>query len=127
MKEFLQFPNEREKLMYRFIKIHPFPDSNGRTSRALLNALTLNRDILVSFTKEQKEEFLKISSAIHDKMPDDYLESLHQNSKKAEQMEEKIIEPLVNFVLKHSSIFKQDGNNESNIIQTKQQNVITQE
>ena len=49
-------------LMYRFIRIHPFPDSNGRTSRAILNALTLNRNILVSFSKNEKDEFLKISS-----------------------------------------------------------------
>lgn len=43
-------------LMYRFIRIHPFPDSNGRTSRAILNALSLDRNILVSFTKEEKDE-----------------------------------------------------------------------
>ena len=53
-----------------FIRIHPFPDSNGRTSRAILNALTLDRNILVSFTKEElfskAEELEKAGERITD-------------------------------------------------------------
>ena len=90
-------------LMYRFIRIHPFPDSNGRTSRAILNALTLNRNILVSFSKNEKDEFLKISNLVHSNLGEEYLERLCSNTEGLLQMEEENIGELVNFVIDHST------------------------
>lgn len=91
-------------LMYRFIRIHPFPDSNGRTSRAILNALTLNRNILVSFSKNEKDEFLKISNIAHSNLGEEYLERLCSNTEGLLQMEEENIGELVNFVIDHSTL-----------------------
>ena len=103
-------------LMYRFIRIHPFPDSNGRTSRAILNALTLDRNILVSFTKEQKGEFIQISNSLHKELGDNYLECLYKNPKKASEMEEENIGELANFVIEHSTLDNQEqAGNENNI------------
>ena len=102
-------------LMYRFIRIHPFPDSNGRTSRAILNALTLDRNILVSFTKEQKDEFLRISNSTHQKIGDNYLEYVNEDSKKASEIEEENIDELANFVIEHSTLnTKEQENNIEN-------------
>ena len=101
--------------MYRFIRIHPFPDSNGRTSRAILNALTLDRNILVSFTKEQKDEFLRISNSTHQKIGDNYLEYVNEDSKKASEIEEENIDELANFVIEHSTLnTKEQENNIKN-------------
>lgn len=94
-------------LMYRFIRIHPFPDSNGRTSRAMLNSLTLNRNILVSFTKEEKDEFIKISNSVNEKLGNNYLEYLYKNPKIATKMEEENIEQLTKFVIEHSTLNSQ--------------------
>ena len=91
-------------LMYRFIRIHPFPDSNGRTSRAILNALTLNRNILVSFSKNEKDEFLKISNLVHSNLGEEYLERLCSNTEGLLQMEEENIGELVNYVIDHSTL-----------------------
>ena len=102
-------------LMYRFIRIHPFPDSNGRTSRAILNALTLDRNIIVSFTKEQKDEFLRISNSTHQKIGDDYLEFVYKDSKKASEMEEENIDELANFVIGHSTLNIQENNIENDV------------
>ena len=47
------------QLNYRFIRIHPFVDSNGRTSRALLNMMTIPKGMLIEVPKERKNEFIK--------------------------------------------------------------------
>ena len=52
-------------LQYRFIRIHPFPDSNGRTSRALLNMMTIPKGILINFPKNNKREFIMASNETH--------------------------------------------------------------
>ena len=57
------------QLQYRFIRIHPFAaDSNGRTSRALLNMMTIPKGILVELPKEKKTEFISASNATNKKM-----------------------------------------------------------
>lgn len=97
-----QYLENCTKLMYRFIRIHPFPDSNGRTSRALLNALTLNRNILVPFSKEDKNDFILDSNMVHLNIDSNYLQFLHTDSSLASQAESKAIKPLVDFVKSHS-------------------------
>ena len=88
-------------LMYRFIVIHPFPDSNGRTSRALLNTVLLDRDLFVSFTKEDKKEYIVALNQTNSTIGNEYLSLLNTNSAEALQAELQAIEPLYGFVNSH--------------------------
>lgn len=95
-------------LMYRFIRIHPFPDSNGRTGRAILNTLTLNRNIFVSIAKEEKDEFIRLSNEIHNQIGENYLKAIYENPQQASKMEEEYIDGLANFIIEHSTIVVQE-------------------
>ena len=94
-------------LMYRLIRIHPFPDSNGRTGRAILNTLTLNKNIFVSIAKEEKDEFIRLSNEIHNQIGENYLKAIYENPQQASKMEEEYIDGLANFIIEHSTIFVQ--------------------
>lgn len=103
-----EYVKKAASIMYRFIRIHPFPDSNGRTSRALLNALTLNRNILVTIPKEKKERFEIISNKINYELGNDYLESLYKNPLVADELEKRVTNEFVNFIWENSTGFKRD-------------------
>lgn len=101
-----EYVKKATMLMYRFIRIHPFPDSNGRTSRAILNMLTLNRNILISINKEEKKEFIKILKELDKNIGDNYLNTIYENPRLASKMEEENIEELANFIMEHSTLSK---------------------
>lgn len=68
------------QLNYRFIRIHPFVDSNGRTSRALLNMMTIPKGMLIEVPKERKNEFIKAQRESNKKMDKQgYFELLNNN------------------------------------------------
>lgn len=93
------------QLDYRFIRIHPFPDSNGRTSRALLNMMTIPKGILVNFSKDKKQEFTKTSNQNHQLMDQkEYLQAIEENSGKLTDMEINTEMPLYEFVKKNCII-----------------------
>lgn len=96
------------RIICRFIRIHPFPDSNGRTSRALLNALTLNRNILVTIPKDKKGLFVKVSNQINNQLGEDYLRSLYEDSEAANEFEKSITDEFADFIWKNSTGFKRD-------------------
>ena len=54
------------QLQYRFIRIHPFRDSNGRTSRALLNMMTIPKGMLIEVPKEKKAAFVQAQRETND-------------------------------------------------------------
>ena len=111
-----QYLKKASNLMYRFIRIHPFPDSNGRTSRALINMMTLNRDILVNFPKERKNEYTQAMEKSHKRTgyreENGYLESLYNNTQKANELEEAGGEEIYSFVLRNSRKVEENTNNE---------------
>lgn len=88
------------QLHYRFIRIHPFPDSNGRTSRALLNMMTIPKNILIEVPKQKKAEFTKESNATHQQMDGQgYFEALSLNSDDLSLIEAKNMElPIYHFI-----------------------------
>lgn len=89
------------QLQYRFIRIHPFAaDSNGRTSRALLNMMTIPKGILIEVPKEKKVEFTRASNATHQKMDEQgYFEALNGNLEKLDQIEADNIDlPIYDFI-----------------------------
>ena len=77
------------QLQYRFIRIHPFAaDSNGRTSRALLNMMTIPKGILIEVPKEKKAEFISASNATNQKMDEQgYFEALNGNLEELDLIE----------------------------------------
>ena len=78
------------QLNYRFIRIHPFIDSNGRTSRALLNMMTIPKGILIEVPKEEKKsEFVKAQCDTNVKMGEQgYFEALNDDLKELKQIEQ---------------------------------------
>lgn len=95
-----QYLKRAVQLNYRFIRIHPFPDSNGRTSRALLNMMTIPKGILIEVPKEKKSEFVNSQSETNIKMEEQgYFEALNDDLKELKQIEEKTIDsPTYKFI-----------------------------
>lgn len=48
------------KIHYELVRLHPFPDGNGRVSRAFMNKIMQCKDIpLIFFYNEEKNEYIK--------------------------------------------------------------------
>lgn len=88
------------QLNYRFIRIHPFPDSNGRTSRALLNMITIPKGILIEIPKEKKLAYSEELNHTNQKMEErEYLDVLNDDSEELKQIEAEAIDlPLYQFI-----------------------------
>lgn len=83
-----QYLKRAVQLNYRFIRIHPFTDSNGRTSRALLNMMTIPKGILIEVPKEKKSEFVKAQRDTNEEMDKHgYFELLNDDMPELEQIE----------------------------------------
>ena len=116
----LEYLRKASDLTYRFIRIHPFPDSNGRTSRALLNMMTLNRGILVPFSKESKEEYTQAMNRSHEKVgfrSDEYLDAIVNEPEKAAQMESKGANDIFRYIIK-SAKYEKKPTNDTNFART---------
>ena len=108
-------------LQYRFIRIHPFPDSNGRTSRALLNMITIPKGILVNFPKDKKHEYNMCSNETHMEMDaKDYLQAIQENSTELTNMEVSTELPLYRFVKEYGVIETQKTGQENNTERSKE-------
>ena len=110
----LEYLRKASDLTYRFIRIHPFPDSNGRTSRALLNMMTLNRGILVPFSKESKVEYTQAMNRSHEKVgfrSDEYLDVIVNEPEKAAQMESKGANDIFRYIIKSAKYEKKMPSN----------------
>lgn len=109
------------ELTYRFIRIHPFPDSNGRTSRALMNMLTLNRNILVPFPKETKDQYInamnKTSKKVGYRDDNGYLESLYSDPQKARELEGEYTTDIYEYI-KNNAVYGINYSCKSNIKET---------
>lgn len=101
-----QYLKRAVQLNYRFIRIHPFTDSNGRTSRALLNMMTIPKGILIEVPKEKKSEFVKAQRDTNDEMDKHgYFELLNDDMQELEQIERDNTElPTYEFIKKNCVI-----------------------
>ncbi len=107
-------------LQYRFIRIHPFPDSNGRTSRALLNMMTIPKGILVNFSKNNKNSFYKESNKTHMIMDEkDYLQAITNNAENLNDIENETNIPLYEYI-KNNCIISIKSENQENDIESKE-------
>lgn len=93
------------QLNYRFIRIHPFTDSNGRTSRALLNMMTIPKGILIEVPKERKSEFVKAQRDTNTKMEEQgYFEALNDDLKELKQIEQNTKDSPAYEFIKHNCV-----------------------
>lgn len=92
-------------LQYRFIRIHPFPNSNGRTSRALLNMITIPKGILVNFDKDLKKQYnISLNETNMEIDSKGYLQAIEESSEALTGMEISTEMPLYDFVKEHCVI-----------------------
>lgn len=109
------------QLNYRFIRIHPFVDSNGRTSRALLNMMTIPKGMLIEIPKERKNEFIKAQRESNKKMDKQgYFELLNNNREELKKIEKhnNTELPVYNFV-KQNCVIDFSTKSDENTEQTK--------
>ncbi len=88
------------QLQYRFIRIHPFRDSNGRTSRALLNMMTIPKGMLIEVSKEKKAGFVQSQRDTNERLDSQgYFEALSGNLDELDQIEASNIDlPTYEFI-----------------------------
>lgn len=75
------------KLHFRFIQIHPFPDGNGRTARAISNMLLLEKGMAAVFEKETKTEYLASMNMLRGLVDKDYIEALYTDHSICDRLE----------------------------------------
>ena len=94
------------QLQYRFIRIHPFPDSNGRTSRALLNMMTIPKGVLIEVPKDKKTQFVRSQVATNSIMDGlGYFEALQNGLPQLKQIEVNTLDsPVFEFVSRNCVI-----------------------
>lgn len=98
-------------LKYRFIRIHPFPDSNGRTSRALLNMITISKGLLINFPKASRRVYGKALNATNQVMDkQQYIKAIKEGNPNLVDMETSTNLPLYDFISQNIVISeKNDG------------------
>lgn len=75
------------KLHFRFIQIHPFPEGNGRTARAISNMLLLEKDMAAVFEKESKQEYIKDMDGLRRIVDKKYIEGLYTDHSICDSLE----------------------------------------
>lgn len=94
-----QYIKEVAKLHFRFIQIHPFPDGNGRTGRAISNMLLLEKNIPAIFSKHNKIDYIKQMNKVRlliDK--EKYIEGLYTDQEICNEMENKDVYKLEEYI-----------------------------
>lgn len=94
-----QYIKEVSKLHFRFVQIHPFPDGNGRTARAISNMLLLEKNIPATFTKMNKTEYINQMNTVRGLMDiKRYTEGLYTDHSICDEMEDKSTYKLEEFI-----------------------------
>ena len=105
------------KFHFRFVRIHPFIDGNGRTARAITNSLLSNRDLCATFEKYTKSEYIKdMNSIITDY--DTYNKGLYTDQSICSKMEDENIQKLADYITKKCQIDKNEIEQEGSAVTT---------
>lgn len=116
------------QLQYRFIRIHPFSDSNGRTSRALLNMMTIPKGFLIEVPKEKKGAFVQSQRDTNEQLDSQgYYEALNGNLDELDNIEARNIEslPEYKFIAENCIVEIESQDNNQNI-QKQRENELEQ-
>lgn len=82
-----EYIREVTKLHFRFIQIHPFPEGNGRTARAISNMLLLEKGMSAVFTKDSKPEYLNDMNGVRRIVDKEYIEALYTDHSICDKLE----------------------------------------
>ncbi len=105
------------KFHFRFIRIHPFIDGNGRTARAITNSLLSNRDLCATFEKYTKSEYIKyMDSVVTDY--DTYNKGLYTDQSICSKMEDENIQNLAEYITKKCQLDEKDIEQEGSAVTT---------
>lgn len=117
------------QLQYRFIRIHPFTDSNGRTSRALLNMMTIPKGILIEVPKEKKAGFAQAQRDTNQQLDSQgYFEALNGNLNELDQIEaENINLPTYEFIRQNCVVEVQQLQGDSKAMENQREKGTEQE
>lgn len=96
-------------LHFRYISIHPFRDSNGRTGRNLINMLLSQKDKMFVLDRQDKNEYLTKMNEMRIHIPlQHYLYCLSENPSECRKYEESSCGELTEFLIKHIYNFTDD-------------------
>lgn len=93
-----EYIKEVSKLHFRFIQIHPFPDGNGRTGRAITNMLLSEKDMCALFDKKEKDKYIRGMNFMRDVINEDYIKGLYTNQDICSDIEDKNIYLLEEYI-----------------------------
>ena len=94
-----QYIKEISKLHFRFIQIHPFPDGNGRTARAISNMLLLEKNMTAVFTKQNKDEYIKQMGGLRAGVAnEEYIKGLYTDQAICDKFEEEKVYKLEEYI-----------------------------
>ena len=82
-----EYIKEVTKLHFRFVQIHPFPEGNGRTARAISNMLLLEKGMSAVFKKEGKSEYLGDMKVFRGIVDTEYIEALYTDHSICDSLE----------------------------------------
>lgn len=91
------FVKEVTRISYRLVRINPFIDGNIRTSKAVVNILLQDRDIVSYFDKEEKDEYINAINKAHlliaenSKIEKEYMKNLVTSPEKCREIEDKFL------------------------------------
>ena len=83
-----EYIKEVAKLHFRFVQIHPFPEGNGRTGRAISNMLLLEKGLVAVFDKKDKTEYNRQMNRVRGVTETRYLEGLYTDQAVCSELEE---------------------------------------
>ena len=90
------------RIHYRFIRIHPFSEANGRTARAIVNILLLSKDMVGIFRKEARKDYIDYineANKIINENETKYLEALSKKTLECVELENQFLDDNVPFLL----------------------------
>ena len=90
------------RIEYRYLRIHPYSNANGRTARAIVNILLQSKNMLAIFRKENREEYLEWVRDAHRVLKDNeerYIKGLVENPIDCVDLENEFLERNLPFLL----------------------------
>lgn len=104
-----EYISEVAKIHFRYISIHPFRDSNGRTGRNLINLLLSQKGLMFVLPKNDKNTYLNIMNMCRENIAlRQYLDALVDSPETLPQYEDEISKTLGEFINQNTYEYSKD-------------------
>lgn len=93
---------EAIRIHYRFIRIHPYEQKNGRTARAVVNILLQSKEMVGIFRKEKRKEYMDSLMEAHKIIKENenrYIDGIVNNPMDCVEMENQFLDRELPFLL----------------------------